>query len=152
MTTPLPPMVYILAGNAAEASIWMRNAGKGMFEVRYVAQSNSLRGLTNPEFVVLPGFWKRTDAHDIWTVMQTCWMGKKFPYQYDGTEPLWAKPKPVVQTVAPPPAITSPAPPVILPPANPVTPTVNDNIVDIDTARKPRDVVEKVKKRFKKIQ
>jgi len=147
-------IIYILAGNSGEAAVWARTwqPGMNLSQVRYIAQSHSLCGLLEPEFVVLPGFWKRTDAHDIWTVLQAAWAGSKFPYQYDGTEPAWALPKPPVQTVAPPPQVVMPAPPPTPPPASPVTQAVNDNVVDIDTSLRPRDVIKKVNKRFKKIQ
>ena len=61
--------LQILSGTAYEAAEWCRRAAKPFNTVRYVASFNHLRGLMDPEYVVVGTFWNRHDAVQIWAAL-----------------------------------------------------------------------------------
>ena len=72
-------MIYILAGNAAEAANYCREHNISLPDARYVHSPELLRGLVDPEFAVTGTFWDSPRAIDIWRVLLIAFIGKPTP-------------------------------------------------------------------------
>lgn len=64
-------MLYILAGNVAQAANYAHKMLYFLTETRYVAHEPMLRGLRDPHYVVTGTFWDRHDAIQIWQTLCT---------------------------------------------------------------------------------
>lgn len=58
--------LLLLSGNAGEAARYLREKNLMPSQVSYISTEDQVRGYENPDFVVLPGFWKRHDCIRIW--------------------------------------------------------------------------------------
>ena len=72
-------MLYILAGNAAQAATYCREHNISLPEARYVSQSYHLAGVKEPEYVVVGTFWDSPRSIDTWKTLLASYAGSKKP-------------------------------------------------------------------------
>lgn len=62
-------MIFILAGTAPQAACYVREHTGRLSDYRYVSSAHALRGLADPDYVVVGTFWDRPDAITIWQTL-----------------------------------------------------------------------------------
>jgi hypothetical protein len=72
-------MIYLLAGNAAQAANYCREHGIGLRDASYVSSPVLLRGLAEPDYAVVGTFWDHVRAIEIWKTLLSCYAGSKKP-------------------------------------------------------------------------
>lgn len=64
-----PAKIIVCAGHASQATSWAKEMDLPLTRILY-ATEQSVRGHSNPVFIVIGTFWERPDAIKIWQVLQ----------------------------------------------------------------------------------